>query len=95
MVFYAFGKSIPQIIQQLSRRSQGEYATLSAQQHYQQRLEYKPKRKLSNLRLFKFVKRKFLQENWLPEKIVSRLKHEQSTLFVSVVSIYQGGCWVI
>ncbi|WP_442780621.1 helix-turn-helix domain-containing protein [Avibacterium sp. 21-599] len=61
MVFHALGKTITQIAQRLQRhkstisrelkRCQGEYAALSAQEHYQQRVECKPKQKLADPKL--------------------------------------------
>ena len=51
--------------------------------------ECKPKRKLADPKLFDFVKQKFLQENWSPEQIASRLKYEQSARSISFISIYR------
>lgn len=56
--------------------------------YLERRSNCKPKLKLSNPEIFKYVRDKFLELKWSPEQIYGRLKLEKSDLYVSYTKIY-------
>mgnify|MGYP000653069242 FL=1 len=66
------------------------YSPSAAHTQYLERCSNcKPKLKLSNPQIFKYVKEKFLKLKWSPEQICGRLKLEKSELYVSYTTIYR------
>ena len=68
----------------------GAYSPSAAHTKYlERRTNCKPKLKLSNPEIFKYVRDKFLELKWSPEQICGRLKLEKSDLYVSYTTIYR------
>ena len=68
----------------------GAYSPSTAHTKYlERRTSCKPKLKLSNHEIFKYVRDKFLNFKWSPEQISGRLKFEKSELYVSYTTIYR------
>ena len=72
------------------KRNPGEYFSSKAQANYQKRRKKcGSKKKLSDDKLFKLVKRLFLEEHWSPEQIAARLKLENYPIRISYKTIYR------
>ena len=68
----------------------GAYSPSAAHTKYlERRTNCKPKLKLSNPEIFKYVRDKFLELKWSPEQICGRLKLAKSDLYVSYTTIYR------
>ena len=79
------------VSREITRNScNGAYSPSTAHTKYlERRTSCKPKLKLSNHEIFKYVRDKFLELKWSPEQICGRLKLEKSDLYVSYTIIYR------
>lgn len=67
-----------------------KYSAISVQAIYEvRRKNCRPKHKLSNLTIFKYVQEKFLEHQWSPEQISERLKREHASFRISYSTIYR------
>mgnify|MGYP001789852156 FL=1 len=67
-----------------------KYSAISAQAAYEvRRKNCRPKHKLSNPTIFKYVQEKFLNHQWSPEQISERLKLEHASFSISYSTIYR------
>lgn len=68
----------------------GAYSPSAAHTKYlERRTNCKPKLKLSNPEIFKYVRNKFLKWKWSPEQICGRLKLEKSKMSIRYTTIYR------
>lgn len=66
------------------------YSPSAAPSKYlERRSNCKPKLKLSNPEIFKYIREKFLKLKWSPEQICGRLKLEKSELYINYTTIYR------
>lgn len=109
MFFSAKGYSITAISKELNRNkstisrelkrnsSSGIYIPCKAQlKYHERRRSCKPKKRLDNPLVWKFVRDKFLEHQWSPEQIAGRLRYENSNIHISYSTIYRGiyaGCF--
>lgn len=85
------GRNKSTIYRELKRLPQGKYSAVIAQDNYQSnRQNCKATKKLLQPEYYALVKDKFLNEQWSPEQISYRLKHEKSKLSISYTTIYRG-----
>lgn len=102
MFFLAQGYSLTAIAKELGchkstisrevrRNKQGlEYLPIKAQKLYEgRRLRCRPRKRLSQVELFDYVKDKFLNDQWSPEQIVGRMDLEGSRFRISYRTIYR------
>ena len=83
------GRSKSTISREL-RRYKDVYNAIRAQADYEQkRKAYRRKRKLDDTELYALVKEKFLEQQWSPEQIQYRLRHENSQHSISSATIYR------
>ena len=72
------------------RRYEDGYDAIRAQADYEQkRKACRRKCKLDDPELYALVKEKFLEQQWLPEQIQYRLRHENSQHSISSATIYR------
>lgn len=86
------GRDRSTIYRELSRNTIKKYYSASiAQAAYEyRRLRCRPKKKLSDPKVFEIVREKFLEHQWSPEEISNRIKLERSGLSISYSTIYRG-----
>ena len=85
----ALGRSKSTILRELRRYKDG-YDAIRAQADYEQkRKACRRKRKLDDTELYALVKEKFLEQQWSPEQIQYRLRHENSQHSISSATIYR------
>ncbi|EEP27281.1 hypothetical protein GCWU000342_01975 [Shuttleworthella satelles DSM 14600] len=79
------------VSREIARNSyKGAYSPSVAHTKYlKRRTNCKPKLKLSNPKIFKYVRDKFLKLKWSPEQICGRLKLEKSERYISYATIYR------
>ena len=83
------GRSKSTILREL-RRYKDVYDAIRAQADYEQkRKACRRKCKLDDLELYALVKEKFLEQQWSPEQIQYRLRHENSQHSISSATIYR------
>lgn len=83
------GRNESTILREL-RRCSGEYNALEAQADYEQKRKVcHRKRKLDDPELYALVKEQFLDQQWSPEQIQYRLRHENSQHSISSATIYR------
>ena len=83
------GRSKSTILRELRRYEDG-YDAIRAQADYEQkRKACRRKRKLDDTELYALVKEKFLEQQWSPEQIQYRLRHENSQHSISSATIYR------
>ena len=83
------GRSKSTILREL-RRYKDVYDAIRAQADYEQkRKACRRKRKLDDTELYALVKEKFLEQQWSPEQIQCRLRHENSQHSISSATIYR------
>ena len=83
------GRSKSTISRELRRYKDG-YDAIRAQADYEQkRKACRRKRKLDDTELYALVKEKFLEQQWSPEQIQYRLRHENSQHSISSATIYR------
>ncbi len=67
-----------------------EYLPSAAQQEYEKRRKRSRRHKLlEDPRLYKYVKERFLEDQWSPEQITGRLRYEKSPYRISHNTIYR------
>ena len=67
------------------------YSATAAQAAYEyRRLKCRPKKKLSDPKLFGIVKKLFIEHQWSPDEISGRIKNEHPELSISYSTIYRG-----
>ena len=85
----ALGRSKSTISRELRRYKDG-YDAIRAQADYEQkRKACRRRRKLDDPELYALVKEKFLDQQWSPEQIQYRLRHENSQHSISSATIYR------
>ena len=85
----ALGRSKSTITCELRRYKDG-YDAIRAQADYEQkRKACRRRRKLDDPELYALVKEKFLDQQWSPEQIQYRLRHENSQHSISSATIYR------
>lgn len=85
----ALGRSKSTITRELRRYKDG-YDAIRAQADYEQkRKACRRRRKLDDPELYALVKEKFLDQQWSPEQIQYRLRHENSQHSISSATIYR------
>ena len=83
------GRSKSTILRELRRYEDG-YDAIRAQADYEQkRKACRRKCKLDDPELYALVKEKFLEQQWSPEQIQYRLRHENSQHSISSATIYR------
>ena len=82
------GRSKSTILRELHRYEDG-YDAIRAQADYEQKRKA-CRRKLDDPELYALVKEKFLEQQWSPEQIQYRLRHEGSLHAISYATIYRG-----
>uniref|UniRef100_UPI0028E95C86 helix-turn-helix domain-containing protein n=1 Tax=Cardiobacterium hominis TaxID=2718 RepID=UPI0028E95C86 len=83
------GRSKSTILRELRRYEDG-YDAIRAQADYEQkRKACRRKCKLDDPELYALVKEKFLEQQWSPEQIQCRLRHENSQHSISSATIYR------
>ena len=87
----SIGRDKSTISRELSRNTvDSKYSAISAQAAYEvRRKNCRPKHKLSNPTIFKYVQEKFLNHQWSPEQISERLKLEHASFSISYSTIYR------
>ena len=85
----ALGRSKSTITRELRRYKDG-YDAIRAQADYEQkRKACRRRRKLDDPEIYALVKEKFLDQQWSPEQIQYRLRHENSQHSISSATIYR------
>ena len=86
------GRNKSTVSRELSRNTvDNEYSAAAAQAIYEKRREKcRPERKLSDPKIFNYVREMFLEHQWSPEQIAGRLKMEKSDICISYATIYRG-----
>ena len=87
----SIGRDKSTISRELSRNTvDSKYSAISAQAAYElRRKNCRPKHKLLNPTIFKYVQEKFLEHQWSPEQISERLKLEHASFSISYSTIYR------
>ena len=87
----SIGRDKSTIFRELSRNTvDSKYSIISAQAAYEvHRKSYRPKHKLSNPIIFKYVQEKYLKHQWSSKQISKRLKLEYASFSISYSTIYR------
>lgn len=92
MIATDMGRSPSTISRELNRnRKNDEYSPIVAQTTYSYRKQSCGRKAiLSNLKIWKIVRKLFVEEQWSPEEISFRMKQENFALSISYTTIYRG-----
>lgn len=86
------GRSVSTVSRELKRNApskQGYSAVAAEKKYHERRRKCRRHKLLSNVELHGLIKRLFLEQQWSPEQIASRLSHENSAFCISYSTIYR------